>query len=65
MILIQTKVSVLCNTYLVLVIGVLKNSTIPGYLIGIKTYNHVMLSNPKHVSTLPSYVAVLNGILPY
>ena len=27
-----------------------------------KLYNHVMLSNPKHVSTLPSYVAIINGI---
>ena len=24
-----------------------------------------MLSNPKHVSTLPSYVDIINGIFPY
>ena len=29
-----------------------------------KPYNHVMLSNPKHVGTLPSYVAIIKGILP-
>ena len=29
-----------------------------------KTYNHVMLSNPKHVSTLPYYVATINDIFP-
>ena len=28
-----------------------------------KPYNHVMPSNPKHVSTLPYYVALINGIL--
>ena len=28
-----------------------------------KTYNHVMLSNLKHVSNLSSYVAIINGIL--
>ena len=27
-----------------------------------KPYNQVMLSNPKYVSTLPSYVAIINGI---
>ena len=26
--------------------------------------NHVMLSNQKHVSTLQSYGAIINGILP-
>ena len=26
--------------------------------------NHVMLSNQKHVSTLQSYMAIINGILP-
>ena len=29
-----------------------------------KPYNHVMLSNQKHVSTLQSYMAIINGILP-
>ena len=29
-----------------------------------KTHNHVMLSNQKHVSTLQSYGAIINGILP-
>ena len=29
-----------------------------------KPTNHVMLSNLKHVSTLPYYVAIINGILP-
>ena len=52
----------LCDTYLVLVLGVLNNSPIPGYLTGIKTYNHVKLSNQKYVSALPSYVAIINGI---
>ena len=64
MILIRTRVSVICNAYLVLVLGLLKNSPIPGYLTWIKPYNHVMLSNPKHVSTLPSYVAIINDIFP-
>ena len=27
-------------------------------------YNHVMLLKPKHVSTLPSYLAIINSILP-
>ena len=27
-----------------------------------KSYNHVILSNPKHVSTLPSYVDIINDI---
>ena len=45
-----------------LVLGVMNNSTNPGYLNWIKTYNHVMLLNPKHVSTLPSYVDIINGI---
>ena len=40
----KTKVSVLCYAYLVLVMGVLNNSTIHGYLNGIKTYNYGMLS---------------------
>ena len=40
------------------------HSPIPVYLTCIKPYNHVMLSNPKHVSTLPSYVAIINGIFP-
>ena len=58
------KVSVLCNAYLVIVLDVLKKSLIPGYLTWIKPYNHVMLSNPEHVITLPSYVAIINGIFP-
>ena len=52
----------ICDAYLVLVLGVLNNSPNPGYLTWIKPYNHAMLSNPKHVSTLPSYVAIINGI---
>ena len=52
----------LCNAYLVLVLGVLNNSSIPGYLTWIKPYNHVMLLNPKNVSTLPYYVAIINSI---
>ena len=52
----------LCDAYLVLVLGVLNNSTIPGYLTWIKPYNHIILSNLKHVSTLPYYVTILNGI---
>ena len=57
-------VSVLCKSYLVLVLGVLNNSPIPGYLTWIKPYNHVMLSNPKHVSTIPYHVAIINDIFP-
>ena len=57
------KVSVLCNAYLVLVIGVLNNSPNPGYPNWIKPSNHVILSNLKHVGTLPSYVAIINGLL--
>ena len=60
--LITTKVSELCTTYPVLVLGALKNSPIPGYLTWIKNPNNVMQLNPKHVSTLPSYVAIRNGI---
>ena len=29
-----------------------------------KPYNHVMLSNRKHISTLPYYMAIINGIFP-
>ena len=29
----------------------------------IKLYNHIMLSKPKYVGTLPSYMAIINGIL--
>ena len=54
----------LCDGYLVLVMGVFKNYPNPGYLTWIKPSNHVMLSNQKHVSTLPSYVDIINGILP-
>ena len=64
MILIYTKVSVLCASYLVLVMGLLNNFPIPGYLTWIKTYSHVMLSNPTHVSTIPYYVAIINDIFP-
>ena len=52
----------LCESYLVLILGVLIKSPIPGYLTWIKSYNLVMLLNPKHVSTLPSYVAIISGI---
>ena len=54
----------ICITYLVLVLGVLKKSTISGYLTYIKPYNQVLLSNLKHVSTIPYYVAIINGIFP-
>ena len=56
------KDSVLCDGYLVLVLGLLNNYPIPGDLTWIKTYNHVMLSNPKNISNLPFYVDILNGI---
>ena len=49
--------------YLVLVLGMLSNSPNPGYLTWEKPNNHVMLSNQKHVSTLQSYGAIINGIL--
>ena len=58
------KVSVLYDAYLMLVLGVLKNSPNPGRLTWIKPSNHVMLLNPKHVSNIPSYVAIINSILP-
>ena len=29
-----------------------------------KRNNHVMLSNQKHVNTIQSYKAIMNGILP-
>ena len=48
-----------------IVLGALNNSKIPGYLTWIKTYNHVMLSNPKHISTPPFYVDIINGIFPH
>ena len=54
----------LCGAYLVLVLGVLNNSPNTGYLTWIKTFNHVMLLKQKHVSTLPFYVAIINGTLP-
>ena len=44
--------------------GVLKYSPVPGYLTCIKPYNHIILSKLKHISTLPSYLAIINGILP-
>ena len=43
-------------------LGVLINSPNPGYITCIKPYNHVILSNQKHVSTLKSYRAIINGI---
>ena len=51
----------LCEAYILLVLGVLNNYPIPGYLTCIKSSNHVMLSNQKHVSTLQYYVAIING----
>ena len=50
----------LFNTYLVHVLGVSNNSPIHSYITWIKPYNHVMLSNLKHVITLPSYMAIIN-----
>ena len=44
--------------------GCVENFPNPGYLTWIKPYNHVMLSKPKHVSTLQSNVAIINGIFP-
>ena len=55
-------VSVLCGAYLVLVMGVLNNYPIPGYLTCIRPYKHVMLSNQKYESTLPYDAAIINGI---
>ena len=55
----------LWDTYLVLVLCVFNKYLITGYLTWIKPYNHVMLSNPKHVITLPYYVAIINGIFPH
>ena len=54
----------ICSSSLVLALGVVNNSPIPGYLTAIKPYNHVILLNPKHVSTLPSYVDIINGTFP-
>ena len=45
-----------------LVLGVLNNSPNVGYLTWIKPSNKVMLSIQKHVSNLPSYVDIINGI---
>ena len=56
------KRSVIFDAYLVFVLVVINNSPIPGYLTWIKPYNHVMLSDSKHVSNLPYYVAIINGI---
>ena len=53
-----------CGGYLVLVLGVLSNSPNSGYLTWEKPNNQVMLSNQKHVSTLQSYGAIINGIFP-
>ena len=44
--------------------GVLNNSPIPVYPTWIKPSNHIMLSKSKHVSTLTSYVDIINGIFP-
>ena len=44
--------------------GCVENTIITGYLNWIKPYNHVMPSIPKHLSTLPSYVTIINGIFP-
>ena len=52
----------LCDAYLGLVLGVLNNYPIPGQITWIIPYNHVMLYNPKHVSNLPAYVDIINGI---
>ena len=41
-----------------------ENSPNPGYLTWIKPSNHLMLLNTEHVSTLPSYMVIINGILP-
>ena len=54
----------LFDSYLLLVLGLLNNSQMPSYLNWIKPSNHVMISNPKHVSTLLSYVVIINGIFP-
>ena len=42
--------------------GVLNNYRNPCYLNWIKTYNIIMLFNPKHVIALPSYMSIRNGI---
>ena len=60
----RKKVSVLCGASLVIVLGVSNNSPNPVCLTWIKLSNYVMLSNRKHVSTLSSYVAIINGIFP-
>ena len=44
--------------------GYVEKSPTTGYLTWIKPFNHIMLSNPKHVRTLPYYVAIKNGIFP-
>ena len=62
MILISKRVSVLCDAYLVSVLGIFNNSSIPGCLTWIRPYNHVTLPNPKHVSTFPSNVPIINSI---
>ena len=58
------KVSVLCDAYLVFLLGMLNNFPNLVYLTWIKPYTHIMISIPKHVNTLPYYVAIINGILP-
>ena len=50
------------GAYFVLVLGVLNNSPNVGYPTLIKPSNHVILSNHKHVITLPYYVDIINGI---
>ena len=54
----------LYDAYLVLVLGALNKYPNPGYPNWIEPYNHVMLSNPKHVNPLPYYVAIINDIFP-
>ena len=47
-----------------LVLAVLSNSPYPGLPNLEKPNNHVILLNQKHVSTLQSYGAIINGIFP-
>ena len=47
-----------------LVMGVLNNYLIPGDITSIKPYNNVMISDPKNVITIPSYVDIISGIFP-
>ena len=54
----------LCDKYLVRVLVVVNRSPKSGYLTWTKPSKNVMLLKPKHVSTLPSYMAVINGLFP-